>query len=115
MSTAEFLLKNLTFVDFLWLLPVLFFYFLPYLIGRKKPDFKTLFVINLLAGWSIIGWVFSLYLALRSDSITSAISSGANATSKASVADEIIKLHNLCDQGVLTQTEFERQKNNLLS
>lgn len=32
-----------------------------------------------------------------------------------SVADELIKLRDLRDQGILTPKEFERQKNNLLS
>ncbi|WP_324672827.1 superinfection immunity protein [Hymenobacter sp. GOD-10R] len=80
------------------------------IIGRKRPDILVIFLVNLLAGWSIIDWFVALYLALRKTPI--AIPS---AFSSASVADELTKLRDLRNQGVLTQEEFERQKNNLLT
>jgi hypothetical protein len=92
-------------------------HFLPSIIGRKRPDILLIFLVNLLAGWSVIGWLVALYLALRKTSTHTPLSfspapAGYAATS---VADEIAKLRDLRDQGVLTQQEFERQKNNLLS
>jgi len=83
-------------------------HFLPSIIGRKRPDILLIFLVNLLAGWSIIGWFAALYLALRKTPV-------ANPFASTSVADELTKLRDLRNQGVLTQAEFERQKNNLLT
>ena len=83
-------------------------HFLPSIIGRKRPDLLIIFLVNLLAGWSIIGWFAALYLALRKTTITHPFAS-------TSVADELTKLRDLRNEGVLTQEEFERQKNNLLT
>ncbi|TGE17037.1 superinfection immunity protein [Hymenobacter elongatus] len=89
-------------------------FFIPSIIARHRSDFSTILLINVVAGWSIIGWVAALYLALRKNSTT--LSSTASAgPSTFSVADEIAKLRDLREQGVLTPAEFERQKNNLIS
>jgi hypothetical protein len=100
------------------LLPVLgILHFLPSIIGFKRPDRLLIFLVNLLAGWSIIGWFVALYLALRKAPVPNPFSSsiGLAGSSATSVADELSKLRDLRDQGVLTTAEFERQKNNLLS
>ncbi|MBC8083230.1 MAG: superinfection immunity protein [Hymenobacter sp.] len=99
-------------------LPILsVLHFLPSIIGFQRPDRLLIFLVNLLAGWSIIGWFVALYLALRKAPIPNPFSpsirlAGASANS---VADEIVKLRDLRDQGTLTVEEFERQKNNLLT
>jgi hypothetical protein len=43
-------------------------YLLPVLIGRirRVPDLGSVAVINLLLGWTLVGWVVALALALRS-------------------------------------------------
>jgi hypothetical protein len=42
-------------------------YFLPSFLAyqRKAPDQNTVAVINLLLGWTVIGWIVALALALR--------------------------------------------------
>lgn len=45
------------------IIPILF-YFLPSFIARKHKQFTAIFVLNLLLGWTIIGWVGSLIWAL---------------------------------------------------
>ncbi|MFP5248635.1 MAG: superinfection immunity protein [Acidobacteriota bacterium] len=42
-------------------------YFLPSIIGRKKRNFGAIFALNLLLGWSVIGWIVSLVWALTKD------------------------------------------------
>lgn len=42
------------------------FYFLPTCIA-KRGHRGSVFVINLFAGWSVIGWVLALWLAVRSN------------------------------------------------
>ncbi len=43
-------------------------YFLPFIIGetRDAPHIGSIFAINLVFGWSVIGWVVALVMALRS-------------------------------------------------
>ena len=43
---------------------VLAVYFLPAIIGRRKRNASAIFALNLLLGWSIIGWVGALVWAL---------------------------------------------------
>jgi hypothetical protein len=42
----------------------LMFYFLPSLIGRKKKNANAIFILNLLLGWTFIGWVVALVWAV---------------------------------------------------
>ena len=45
------------------------FYFLPSIIAaaKSKRDLVSIFVLNLLLGWTAIGWVIALVWALRTD------------------------------------------------
>ncbi len=45
----------------------LFFYFLPSLIGNKKKNANTIFLVNLFFGWSAIGWIIALIWALKDE------------------------------------------------
>lgn len=42
-------------------------YFFPTFLAlmRKGPSWGWAIAVNMLAGWSLLGWIFSLYLALR--------------------------------------------------
>jgi hypothetical protein len=44
------------------------FYFLPFIIGETRgvPHIGSIFAVNLVFGWSVIGWVVALVMALRS-------------------------------------------------
>lgn len=52
-----------------YLLTIIFIilYFLPAIIGaaRKVPNILSVFVINLFLGWTFIGWVVALAMAVR--------------------------------------------------
>ena len=39
-------------------------YFLPSLIGSKKRNAAAIFILNLLLGWTVVGWVVALVWAL---------------------------------------------------
>jgi hypothetical protein len=45
-------------------------YFLPTIVGRHKKNVKAIFVLNLLLGWTLIGWVLALVWAFTSDEYT---------------------------------------------
>ena len=44
------------------------FYFLPAIIGRNKRNAGAILLLNLLLGWTIIGWICALVWACTSDS-----------------------------------------------
>jgi len=57
------LISNCFFVLLVIVLCILI-YFLPAIIGRKKRDATALATLNLLLGWTLIGWVGALVWAL---------------------------------------------------
>ena len=42
-------------------------YFLPAIIGRHKRGATGIFLVNLLFGWTVIGWIIALMWACASD------------------------------------------------
>lgn len=42
-------------------------YFLPAIIGRHKRNAAAIFVLNLLAGWTVFGWIIALVWALTAE------------------------------------------------
>ena len=42
-------------------------YFLPAIIGHNKRDATGIFILNLVAGWTGIGWIVALLWACASD------------------------------------------------
>ena len=46
------------------LIVVFLLYFLPAVIARQKPNASSVFVINLFLGWTLIGWVVALAMAV---------------------------------------------------
>jgi hypothetical protein len=43
-------------------------YFLPAIIGRHKADAMGIFIVNLLFGWTVIGWIIALIWACAAES-----------------------------------------------
>lgn len=68
-----------------WLVS-LFFYFLPAFLARNKPDFTSILILNLLAGWTFIGWIIALVWAVSSDS-QRPVTAPAQATPQAASAN----------------------------
>jgi hypothetical protein len=50
-----------------FLLFAMLMYFLPSIIGHRKRDFTGIFILNLLFGWTVIGWLVALVWACASD------------------------------------------------
>jgi hypothetical protein len=47
-----------------------FFYFLPSIIGRKKRNARAIIVVNILLGWTVLGWIAALTWAMTNDAPT---------------------------------------------
>lgn len=86
-------------------IPMIIGYILPSIIVLKNGHKNKLLIIllNLFAGWTFIGWVIALIWAIKLPKINN-ISS----------ADEIEKLHNLKEKGIITESDFNRQKKDLI-
>jgi len=46
---------------------VLAVYLLPAIIGRRKRDAKDIVRLNVLLGWTIIGWIVAMNRAMKAD------------------------------------------------
>ena len=58
----------MTVFGFLLFLPAIALYFLPSIIAHNKTNFGGVFVLNLLLGWTLVGWIIALIWALGGDS-----------------------------------------------
>ena len=54
----------------LFLILSVLLYFLPTLIARDKPDLVAIFLLNLLLGWTVIGWFVALIWASAAEKYT---------------------------------------------
>lgn len=67
----------------IFLLVSLFLYFLPAYLARNKPNFTAILLLNLLAGWTFIGWIVALVWALSSQPQRQAVVPPQQATASA--------------------------------
>lgn len=66
---------RLFFLPVPFLLIGLALYFLPSILGAKKRNAAAIFVLNLLLGWTLVGWVVALVWALTKDEAPVAVAS----------------------------------------
>jgi len=95
---------------FAFVIVALLIYFLPSLVGYKKKNANAILILNLLLGWTLLGWVVALVWALTNEERTA-----GTAESPHSSADEISKLADLKSRGIITEAEFEAKKKKLLT
>lgn len=104
--------------------PVL--YFLPTIEAaiRKRINLAQIFIINLLAGWIFVGWVIAYAMALSTKQ-KDVVSREPRQPEQQEIipetvkptpflADELMKLYKMKDDGLLTQDELEAAKASLL-
>ena len=80
-------------------------YFIPTGIAIKKEhvDKSNIILLNVLVGWTLIGWIVALVWAARTVE-----------KNEISAADEIEKLHDLKEKGIISDDEFNMKKERLL-
>jgi hypothetical protein len=54
-------------VEAFFIIPIVAIYFIPTIVAvvRHAPDIRVVILINLLLGWTLIGWVVALGMATR--------------------------------------------------
>jgi len=127
---------------------ILILYFVPTFIAaiKGKSNSVAIFALNLILGWTFIGWLVAFIWALTNDNkqqivvnshasndrsispiMTVPIQENAIETQKAPLSEittndfhqekinQLKQLKELLDNGILTQEEFESQKNKILN
>ncbi|HEY0653531.1 MAG TPA: superinfection immunity protein [Chryseosolibacter sp.] len=91
-------------------------YFAPSFIGNHKRNAGAIWVLNIFLGWTLIGWVVALVWACTAETPVQYTNfyEGSNVPKKGTKADELEKLKTLHDRGVLTDDEFNVQKERVL-
>lgn len=95
-----------------WILIILvglFFYFIPTFNAYGRPQFQGVIVLNILLGWTLIGWVVAFIWSFSNSSPKAEV-----IEQKVSSADELTKLHDLKNKGIISEEEFNSQKKKIL-
>jgi hypothetical protein len=96
-------------------------YFIPSFLAGDKRNKTAIFWLNLLAGWTFLGWIAALVWALTKDEeqpkprmIPVALPLSANQPpSSSSPEARLARLKSMRDKGLLTQEEFMEQVSKL--
>jgi len=81
-------------------------------LGRRHKALPAIFALNLFLGWSLLGWVAALVWSLTNPKQSEAVVVNQ---APASAADELAKLAELRDKGIITEEEFQERKKTVLS
>ena len=88
-------------------------YFLPTVVAysNKKNNKGSVTVINIFLGWTVIGWIIALAMAVSKDHEPHTV-----VISKDNISDahELERLAELKNKGVLTEEEFALKKKQIL-
>ncbi len=87
-----------------------FIYFLPTYIAAKKDhsNFVVILIINLLFGWTLLAWLVCIVWACIDTSHNETNNTNSNKY------EDLEKLQNLKENGVISESEFEIEKQKLL-
>ncbi len=96
-------------MEFIVIILILAIYFLPSIIGSKHRNSTSIFILNLLLGWTLLGWIVAIIWAVSNDKKETVI-----VDNKKSVAEQLRQLKDLHEDGTLTIEEFEEEKKHLL-
>lgn len=104
---------------FVMLVMIFALYFTPSIIAtaRKHQNRIGVILLNLLLGWTIIGWIVALIWSVSANTRSGARSDEVfilNSSSPDDPYQSLEKLASLKDRGHITQDEYEREKSKLL-
>lgn len=93
-----------------------FLYFIPSVIGilRKHHNLVGLIALNVLLGWTVLGWVGALIWSLLRSSKSQTIIHNYTETLSKNRIGELEQLNNLKKAGGITEEEYQIEKSKLL-
>ncbi|MBS4088738.1 MULTISPECIES: superinfection immunity protein [Pseudomonas] len=91
-------------------------YFMPCLNAyhRRHPNFNSIFLLNLLLGWTLIGWVIAIVWSASSIPPVEPIRVRPETEPSEDKYQKIERLGGLKDKGLLTESEYEAEKAKIL-
>lgn len=94
-----------------------FLYFIPSVIGiiRKHHNLFGLIALNVLLGWTILGWVGALIWSLLRSSKSQTIIYNSTETLSKNRIGELEQLNNLKNAGGITEEEYQNEKTKILN
>jgi len=92
-------------------------YFFPTMICllRRHNNKISIFIVNILLGWTFIGWVVALVWSFTSNTENQATNNQDRIDNDDSLINQLERLKKLHDTNVLNDEEFQEQKHNLLN
>ena len=92
-------------------------YFFPTMICllRRHNNKIPIFIVNILLGWTFIGWVVALVWSFTSNTENQATNNQDRIDNDDSLINQLERLKKLHDTNVLNDEEFQEQKHNLLN
>ena len=91
-----------------------FLYFLPSFVVAKKRSRSEIFVFNFFLGWTIVCWVIALVWACCEEPELNIKIKDENKTQQLNQYDELERLANLKDKGIISEDEFNKKKKDIL-
>lgn len=99
-------------VDILLFLLGVALYFLPGFLAMGKRNDTAIWLLNLFLGWTVIGWIGALVWAATDEPPQPKIVNQINSTT--SRTQELERLKKLLDDGAISQTEYNSEKERIL-
>lgn len=90
----------------IFLLVSLFLYFLPAYLARNQPNFTGILLLNLLAGWTFIGWIVALVWTLSPEPQPQAAPAQPATTALPQAAAEAVFFCNTCGKPCAVGARF---------
>jgi hypothetical protein len=91
-------------------------YFIPSIVAmiRSHRQGAAIFLLNLLLGWTLVGWVVALVWAVAREAVAPTVKMAAPAARPASATEEIERYAGLKDKGLITDEEYQAKKRQLM-
>lgn len=94
-------------------------YFLPAIIAfsKNRHNKSAVLILNIFLGWTFIGWVVALVWAVSNKNTQQIIVNNSQVSTNPNnedYLDALNKLYNLKSNGIITEEEFNAQKNKLI-
>lgn len=91
-------------------------YFIPSFLGSDRKDAVSIFLFNLLFGWTVVCWFIAIIWAVTSEASDSkVIHTHTTIKQHDSAVDQIMKLTILKDKGAITEDEYQKEKDRILN
>lgn len=100
----------------IWGCLILSIYFIPSFVAAKRNHIqkKSILILNIFLGWTLIGWVVALVWACKNPEIPSTVINN-NLSKDDSTEEKLQSLLRMKNDGLITSEEFEEKRKEVIS